>query len=577
MFEAGSSSHFKVGAQSANCNGDFEFRENEGGEDNLSSQLWLLCAGPLVNVPRGGDKVYYFPQGHIEQVVAYMNQDEKVDMPIYNLPSKILCKVVHVELKAEANTDEVFAQITLLPEEEEPSSEHEFSTFMMKNGHAHAQAQAQAQARSFSKKLTPSDISTHGGFSVPKRYADDCFPPLDMSQQPPTQELVAKDLNGSEWHFRHIYRGHPRRHLLTSGWSTFVSVKKLVPGDDFNFLRGENGELYVGVRRSKKPRYSSSASILSSLSMQHGILASAFHAISTGTMFTVYYRPWTCPVEFVIPYDRYMKSVEYDYSFGTRFKMRFENVNGIEQIFSGNILGSEDIDSVRWPDSEWRSLKVRWDATPESNNRPDRVSPWNIEPIGALKMKKRKSVQSHEKRKRHFDPLSPFIINDGLTKNPVGVLQGQENKATATAKCMLFGVDILNNRHTELPSIQIFGSPKSSTSQTQTVRVSELGNNVSCSRTCTKQVQKYGTALGRSIDLARFGGYNELIVELDRMFEFEGKLVNGSSGWQVTYTDIEGDMMLIGDYPWLEFLGMVQKMFIQPKEEVDKADSGAPE
>lgn len=30
----------------------------------------------------------------------------------------------------------------------------------------------------------------------------------DMSRQPPTQELVAKDLHGSEWRFRHIFRGN---------------------------------------------------------------------------------------------------------------------------------------------------------------------------------------------------------------------------------------------------------------------------------------------------------------------------------------------------------------------------------
>lgn len=29
----------------------------------------------------------------------------------------------------------------------------------------------------------------------------------DMSQDPPLQELVAKDLHGLEWRFRHIYRG----------------------------------------------------------------------------------------------------------------------------------------------------------------------------------------------------------------------------------------------------------------------------------------------------------------------------------------------------------------------------------
>jgi auxin response factor len=88
----------------------------------------------------------------------------------------------------------------------------------------------------FCKTLTASDTSTHGGFSVPRRAAEDCFPPLvrlesfhllgarlvlstvilnlicswgvqDYSQQRPSQELVAKDLHGTEWRFRHIYRG----------------------------------------------------------------------------------------------------------------------------------------------------------------------------------------------------------------------------------------------------------------------------------------------------------------------------------------------------------------------------------
>ena len=51
----------------------------------------------------------------------------------------------------------------------------------------------------FCKTLTASDTSTHGGFSVPRRAAEDCFPPLDYSQQRPSQELVAKDLHGLEW------------------------------------------------------------------------------------------------------------------------------------------------------------------------------------------------------------------------------------------------------------------------------------------------------------------------------------------------------------------------------------------
>ena len=35
----------------------------------------------------------------------------------------------------------------------------------------------------FYKTLTAPDTSTHGGFSVPRRAAEDCFPPLDYKQQ----------------------------------------------------------------------------------------------------------------------------------------------------------------------------------------------------------------------------------------------------------------------------------------------------------------------------------------------------------------------------------------------------------
>lgn len=36
--------------------------------DALYKELWHACAGPLVTVPREGERVYYFPQGHMEQV-----------------------------------------------------------------------------------------------------------------------------------------------------------------------------------------------------------------------------------------------------------------------------------------------------------------------------------------------------------------------------------------------------------------------------------------------------------------------------------------------------------------------------
>ena len=37
-------------------------------ETALYTELWRACAGPLVTAPREGELVFYFPQGHIEQV-----------------------------------------------------------------------------------------------------------------------------------------------------------------------------------------------------------------------------------------------------------------------------------------------------------------------------------------------------------------------------------------------------------------------------------------------------------------------------------------------------------------------------
>ena len=64
------------------------------------------------------------------------------------------------------------------------------------------------------------------------------------------------------------------------------------------------------------------------------------------------------------------------------------------------------------------------------------------------------------------------------------------------------------------------------------------------------QVLKRGSALGRSIDLSRIAGYDELISELDSMFDFKGSLINGNSGWHVVPMDDDGDMILLGDFPW---------------------------
>ncbi|XP_023757978.1 auxin response factor 2B isoform X1 [Lactuca sativa] len=715
----------------------------------LYKDLWRACAGPLVTVPRENELVFYFPQGHIEQVEASTNQVADQQMPVYNLPAKILCRVVNVQLKAEPDTDEVFAQITLMPEPNQDEN--------VVKKEPPPPPESQFRVHSFCKTLTASDTSTHGGFSVLRRHADECLPPLDMSRQPPTQELVAKDLHGSEWRFRHIFRGQPRRHLLQSGWSVFVSSKRLVAGDAFIFLRGENGELRVGVRRAMRQQPNIPSSVISSHSMHLGVLATAWHAIQTGTMFTVYYKPRTSPSEFIVPFDQYMESVKNNYSIGMRFNMRFEGEEAPEQRFTGTIVGIEEREQQRWPDSKWRYLKVRWDES-STIPRPERVSPWKIEPalvppaINPLPVHRQKrprstmlpsspdssvltregpskmgtadpspafsrvlqgqelstlrptfvdsnesdscdrliqwapSVVDDEKRHHgsdrilsvgrtpessftdllsgfgstnelsttpaptpneskfnlHSNPwsimpsgLSLSLLGGGMKSNEISYqsrdvrfsafdeysgqhsqrgngeqagkwvmpppsltsyLQMPSHSSDVNVKpkdgnCKIFGVPLAGNRNISADAAathqyHIFDSDQSKRlkvidhnpskeqdKEYQHFQQAKLQGVSVSSRSCTK-VHKQGIALGRSVDLTKFNDYDELIAELDVIFEFNGELKTRNKNWLVVYTDDEGDMMLVGDDPWQEFCGMVRKIFIYTREEVQRMNPG---
>uniref|UniRef100_A0A2P2M9R9 Auxin response factor n=1 Tax=Rhizophora mucronata TaxID=61149 RepID=A0A2P2M9R9_RHIMU len=235
-------------------------------------------------------------------------------------------------------------------------------------------------AEFFCKTLTASDTSTHGGFSVPRRAAEKIFPSLDYSMQPPAQELVARDLHDNSWTFRHIYRGQPKRHLLTTGWSVFVSTKRLLAGDSVLFIRDEKSQLLLGIRRANRQQPALSLSFMSSESMHIGILAAAAHAAANNSPFTVFCNPRASPSEFVIPFSKYNKSMYAQMSLGMRFRMMFETEESGVRRYMGTITGISDLDPVRWKNSQWRNLQVGWDES-TAGKRPSRVSIWEIEPV----------------------------------------------------------------------------------------------------------------------------------------------------------------------------------------------------
>ncbi|OIV95059.1 hypothetical protein TanjilG_10879 [Lupinus angustifolius] len=651
--------------------------------DDLYREQWKLCAGPLVDIPHVEERVYYFPQGHIEQLQASTNQELNQQIPHFNLPSKILCRVMHIQLLAEQETDEVYARITLLPESDqnEPTSpdpcppETQKQTF-----------------HSFSKILTASDTSTHGGFSVLRRHATECLPQLDMSQQTPTQELAAKDLHGFEWKFKHIFRGQPRRHLLTTGWSTFVTSKRLVAGDAFVFLRGENGELRVGVRRLARHQSLMPSSVISSQSMHLGVLATASHAVMTRTMFVVYYKPRTS--QFIIGLNKYLEAVNNKFSVGMRFKMRFEVEDSPERRFSGTIVGVGDV-CEGWSNSQWRSLKVQWDE-PATVPRPERVSSWELEPFvtstvtvtqPVVKSKRSRPVDVQSSEVTLNSPASTFWYQgSSLSHEPtqlggVGEVQSNENHAawslrqkeingnsintnSSTSRVRMEGIrpsslhlnvssnyfpNPQNNKSVAVTrssnassppassrsndglihdqnengkkiekhaDIWVFGVNLSSNSTNVAPQEKELGSiavipsgpeesfpiapcetengqnlnkeqkqiisgtalnekqNKKASapslRTRTK-VQMQGVTVGRAVDLSILNGYDDLVDELEKLFDIKGELL--SQKWVITYTDNENDRMQVGDDQWPEFCTMVKRIFIIAKEDVKKIKS----
>ncbi|XP_059623322.1 auxin response factor 8-like isoform X2 [Cornus florida] len=313
------------------------------------------------------------------QVAATTNKEIDAHIPNYpNLPPQLICQLHNVTMHADVETDEVYAQMTLQP----LTSQEQKDTYIP----VELGIPSKQPTNYFCKTLTASDTSTHGGFSVPRRAAEKVFPPLDFSQQPPAQELIARDLHDSEWKFRHIFRGQPKRHLLTTGWSVFVSAKRLVAGDSVLFIWNEKNQLLLGIRRATRPQTVMPSSVLSSDSMHIGLLAAAAHAAATNSCFTIFYNPRASPSEFVIPLSKYVKAVFHTrVSVGMRFRMLFETEESSVRRYMGTITGIGDLDPVRWPNSYWRSVKVGWDESTAGEKQP-RVSLWEIEPLTTFPM-----------------------------------------------------------------------------------------------------------------------------------------------------------------------------------------------
>ncbi|KAH6827991.1 auxin response factor 16 [Perilla frutescens var. hirtella] len=440
----------------------------EVGERSLDSELWHACAGGMVQMPPVNSKVFYFPQGHAEHTLTTVDFGA-----LPKFPPMILCRVATVKYLADTETDEVYAKIRLIPV---GKNEHGFDDNGVSGNSGSA---SNEKPTSFAKTLTQSDANNGGGFSVPRYCAETIFPRLDYSADPPVQNVIAKDVHGETWKFRHIYRGTPRRHLLTTGWSTFVNQKKLVAGDSIVFLRAENGDLCVGIRRAKRSGGGNEPSSGWNSGGAGNYGFSSFlkedenrlmHRVSSGNMrekgkvrpesvveatflaangqpFDVVYYPRASTPEFCVRASSVSAAMRVQWCAGMRFKMPFETEDSSRiSWFMGTIASVQVVDPLRWPNSPWRLLQVSWDE-PDLLQNVKCVSPWLVEMVSNMPTILHLSPFSPPRKKlrlpQHTDfsldgqfpmpsfsgtplgPSSPLCLSDNITAGIQGARHAQ--------------------------------------------------------------------------------------------------------------------------------------------------------
>ncbi|THG04214.1 hypothetical protein TEA_024474 [Camellia sinensis var. sinensis] len=334
--------------------------------------VWKACAGTSVQIPTVDSRVYYFPQGHAEQASS-----PPFLSPLVSSQPLILCRVAAVLFLANSDTDEVFAKIRLLPLLRSPNPD-----CSSRGGDVDVDVDEDAVV-SFAKILTPSDANNGGGFSVPRFCADSIFPPLNFAADPPVQTLSITDVHGVVWEFRHIYRGTPRRHLLTTGWSKFVNHKKLIAGDSVVFMRNRrSGEFFIGVRRAVRSnadcggRWNSPVGSVRVKTEEDGnrkegfsrngkgrvsaeSVSEAAELAAQGMGFEVVYYPRVGWADFVVKAETVEESLSVFWTAGVRVKMGMETEDSSRMTwFQGTVSSATVPDNGPWRGSPWRMLQA---------------------------------------------------------------------------------------------------------------------------------------------------------------------------------------------------------------------------
>ncbi|XP_010089977.2 auxin response factor 18 [Morus notabilis] len=421
----------------------------------LDALVWQALAGRMAQVPRVNSKVFYCPQGHAEH--AFATADFAASLGV---PPLLLCRVSAVELMVDLETEEVFAKISLVPLGQEDG---------LPDGDDDNGIPAAAEGSCFvGKVLTQSDSNNGGGFSVPKYLAETVFPKLDYLTDSPCQQLSVRDVHGEVWEFKHIYRGSPRRHLLTTGWSVFVNKRKLVAGDSVVFVRDKDGNISVGIKRGRRTYCNSNnnnnGSAKGVVSPQDVLEAVTLAA--NGKPFDVVYYPRDGAAEFCVRASAVRAALGISWSIGMRFKMPSEDDYSSRISWSlGTIASVSPADPIHWPNSPWRFLQVSWDE-PDLKQNVQRVNPWLIELISNAPMVNFSSYSPPGKKLRlaqqsdfTLDSQYPALSSLGNTlgpSNPLCYPPDNTPVGIQGARHVLFGVPLLDLQVNDPLQLRIF-------------------------------------------------------------------------------------------------------------------------
>ncbi|KAJ0778404.1 putative transcription factor ARF family [Helianthus annuus] len=290
--------------------------------------LWHACAGDNIQMPKPNSFVYYFPQGHAEHTLA------DVVFPEMMSPC-ILCKVIDVQFLVRSEADGIYAKIYLGPvKEKEQESLVAKMPVVVSNRHS-----------KFVKKLSTTE-SQGTYLIVDREKAEAMFPPVQDSNDPTSYIMMkAKDINGQDWEFKHLYEKERKRHKLTAGWTAFVNAKRLVKGDTVIFSKTENADLRVGVIKAR----SGMGKV-----RPEDVITAASLAVA-GREFEVAYYPHAATPEFVVKASL-VDAAQRAWMAGMTVRMEVDN----ETWQTGIVTSAEALDPIRWPESPWRSLKVKF-------------------------------------------------------------------------------------------------------------------------------------------------------------------------------------------------------------------------